>query len=260
MNQAMLWLAGELARPGATIRTERAPAFYARTGSLWGDTVALLHPPYTLWHMSYAAVGAALAPSLHWPLFWLTLFAFFMGTGVAAHALDELNGRPLGTGFSNGALKVLGVGGLLLAVAPVYWAWDLVSFWVLPLALAGGFLVAAYCLEWWNGAVHTDLGFGLAWGAFPVLAGFVVQTGTVSPEALLAAAGAAVFSLAQRSLSTPARLVRRKTRVAAARLDLRDGSVVTWDRERLLRAWEGPLKYLSMAAPLLAAALVLRHV
>ena len=39
---------------------EARPAFYALTGGGWRDYVTLLHPPYTLWHLSYVAIGAAL--------------------------------------------------------------------------------------------------------------------------------------------------------------------------------------------------------
>ena len=73
------------------------PAFYALRRGGWRDWVTLLHPPYTLWHLSYVAVGAALAPHFHLDRLLWALVAFFLAMGVAAHALDELNGRPLRT-------------------------------------------------------------------------------------------------------------------------------------------------------------------
>ena len=36
------------------------PAFYALQPGGWRDYVTLLHPPYTAWHLSYVAIGAAL--------------------------------------------------------------------------------------------------------------------------------------------------------------------------------------------------------
>ena len=42
-----------------TRRTARV--LRALTGG-WRDYVTLLHPPYTVWHLSYVAIGAALAP------------------------------------------------------------------------------------------------------------------------------------------------------------------------------------------------------
>ena len=45
-------------------RLER-PAFYALRPGGWRDLITLLHPPYTAWHLSYVAFGAAAAPELH---------------------------------------------------------------------------------------------------------------------------------------------------------------------------------------------------
>ena len=41
---------------------EERPAFYALQPGGWRDYVTLLHPPYTAWHLSYVAIGAATAP------------------------------------------------------------------------------------------------------------------------------------------------------------------------------------------------------
>ena len=36
---------------------EPRPAFYALAQGGWRDYVTLLHLPYTLWHLSYVAIG-----------------------------------------------------------------------------------------------------------------------------------------------------------------------------------------------------------
>ena len=80
------------------------PAFYAlRTGG-WRDLVTLLHPPYTAWHLSYVAIGAAAAPHIYANRLIAALGAFFLAVGISAHALDELQGHPLGTKLSRAAL------------------------------------------------------------------------------------------------------------------------------------------------------------
>ena len=95
------------------------PAFYGRTGRQWGDILTLLHPPYTAWHLSYVVYGASVASELDLVRLGGTLAAFFFGTGIAAHAIDELHSRPLGTKLNSSVLLALGVGGLAgsLAVA-----------------------------------------------------------------------------------------------------------------------------------------------
>ena len=73
-----------------------APAYYAARTTGWRrDVWALLHPPYTAWHLSYVLIGASLAPTVSLVRLIATLLAFFLAVGIAAHALDELRGRPL---------------------------------------------------------------------------------------------------------------------------------------------------------------------
>src|SRR5207302_11517449 len=92
------------------------PAFYALRSGGWRDLVTLLHPPYSAWHLSYVALGAAAAPHIHADRLGAALGAFFLAVGISAHALDELRGRPLQTKLSRRSLIVLATVGLLGAV------------------------------------------------------------------------------------------------------------------------------------------------
>src|SRR5438093_11782475 len=117
------------------------PAFYAlRTGG-WRDLITLLHPPYTAWHLSYVALGAAAAPVVHGDRVAAALVAFFLGVGVCAHALDELNGRPLGTALSDRTLVALAAVGLAGAIGIGVAGVVIVSVQPAPLVAAGGFIV-----------------------------------------------------------------------------------------------------------------------
>ncbi len=99
--------------------TGRTPAWYAQRGGRAADLVTLLHIPYTAWHLGYVAIGAALAPVIEWRVLVGTLLAFAVGLGVSAHALDELHGRPLRTGLSDGQLVGLAVAGFVIVGASV---------------------------------------------------------------------------------------------------------------------------------------------
>jgi hypothetical protein len=186
------------------------PAFYALRSGGWRDYVTLLHLPYTAWHLSYVAIGAALAPHFHAERLWLALAAFFLALGVAAHALDELNGRPLRTQIPSSVLVALAVGTLAGSLAIGVYAARSWGWWLLVFVGVGGVLVPAYNLEWLGGAIHNAAGLGLSWGAFPVLTAYFVEAQTIRVEAIGAAAFATVLILAQRTLSTPVREARRK--------------------------------------------------
>jgi len=235
---------------------EDRAAFYALSPGGWRDYWTLLHPPYTLWHLSYVVIGASLAPEVN--VRWLleTLAAFFLAMGVAAHALDELNGRPLRTRIPDGVLVTLAVVGLGGAIALGVHGTMEVSPWLWAFIGAGGFLVVAYNLELFGGAFHSDLWFALAWGALPVLTAAFAQTASVSVAALLAAAACAAISAAQRVLSTPVRRLRRSVRSVRGEVELADGSTEALDATALRAAPEDALRWLSFAMPLLAAGLL----
>jgi hypothetical protein len=230
------------------------PAYYAPTGTRAGDLIAVLHPPYTAWHLAYVAIGASLGPALDWLRLGGTALAFFLGTGIATHALDELHDRPLRTGLSNRALLVLVVGGYAGAVGVAVAGVVVISPWVLAWAALGIALASGYALSihpW----LHSELGFALAWGAFPVLAGHWAQAEGFSLPVLAVAAAATILSLVQHGLSSPARFVRRTTQAASASFKLEDGTD-RWSRERLLATWERPLRLLGWAVVLLGAGLL----
>ena len=234
---------------------EIGPAFYAPpAGSRTRDILALLHPPYTAWHLAYVALGAGLAPDLDWWRLAGTLMAFFLGTGIAAHALDEWRDRPLRTGLSDRALLALGVGGFAAALGVAVAGSFVISPWVFAWAVPGILLAAGYVLEW-NHRLHSNLGFAITWGAFPVLVGYWAQAETIAPAALAMGAAATVLSLTQRALSTPARFVRRSAIDASVTLDVGEENE-TWDRDRLLDTWEWPLKLLTATVVLLAISLL----
>ena len=216
------------------------PAFYALESGGWRDYLTVLHLPYTGWHLSYVVIGAALAPELQGRRLLAALVAFFLALGIGAHALDELNGRPLRTRIPDRvliSLAAVSIGGAIAIGIAASLLW---TPWLLIFVAAGGFLVVAYNLELFGGAFHSDLWFGLAWGAFPLLTAYFVTAERLGDTAALGAAFALVTSLAQRTLSTQVRAIRRQGAGDPA----------------MLGAPEAVLRLLSLAMPVLAAALL----
>ena len=232
------------------------PAWYALERGGWRDYVTLLHPPYTAWHLSYVVIGGCLAPVGAWERLGAAVAAFALAVGVGAHALDELNGRPLRTKIPDRVLvglasvSVLGACAIGVVGAVTFEAWLAL---LIPIGL---FLVLAYNLELAGGRFHSDLWFGLAWGGFPVLCGYAAVAGDVRGVTVLAGVFAVLLSLAQRALSSHVRYVRRRVIAVVGELELADASREPLDARRLTAPAETGLRLLSLATVVLAATMV----
>ena len=232
------------------------PAFYAvgrGTGGL-RDWVTLLHPPYTLWHLSYVAIGASLVPDLVWWRLAGTLLAFFLAVGIGAHALDELRGRPLATGIPT---LVLAIAATLSITTAMVMGLIVGGLKLLPFIVLGGVLVVGYNLELFGGWLHNDIGFAAAWGAFPVIVGAYAQHWSISPAAVVGAGAAFFLSLGQRALSTPARDLRRRASAVSASVTFADGRRRELGRTDLLAPLERALRAFTFAVVTTAVALLL---
>ncbi len=243
------------AAPGAQVTAR--PAYYAAGPGRWRDWWTLLHPPYTAWHLAYVVIGASLAPHVRLSTLLATLLAFFLAVGLAAHALDEYHGRPLRTQIPGAVLLTVAIVALAGAVGLGVVGVSRVGWVLVPFMVAGPLLVVAYNAELFGGIVHTDVGFAAAWGAFPLLTSYVAQTGTVSAGSALAAGAAFAFSAAQRSLSTPARLIRRRSTSVTGVISLTDGTTLPVDADRMLAPLERALRAMVWSIVLLAAALAI---
>ena len=235
----------------------RTPAFYAMDATdRWKEYVNLLHIPYTLWHLSYVALGAAVAPSLHPDRLMGTLLAFFLAVGIGAHALDELQDRPLRTRIPPRILAGLAAVSLVGAMVLGMVAALTITMWILPFVAFGGFIAVAYNLGIWHNRFHSDFWFAFAWGAFPVLTSYWINSLSLNVVPVLLACGCFTFSLAQRSLSTQVRTVRRKTLSVQGTMEMADGSVDRIDISRMLLIPERALRLLSLTTVVFAVALL----
>ncbi len=233
-----------------------APAFYAARQGGWRDYWTLLHPPYTVWHLSYVLLGAAVAPAPDPRIVGGAMVAFGLAVGVAAHAFDELNGRPLQTRIPSPVLVALGASALLAAVAIGLVGATMFGPLFLLFVAGGAALVVLYAFE--VPLVHTDIGFALGWGAFPVIATAFASGAHPVPSAL-AALAAALLSLAQRRLSTRARSIRRRATALGGEIVYSDGTRETIDAHALIGAPEGALSILWVAVLAVSLGVLLAH-
>lgn len=200
-------------------------------------------------------VGACLAPRIDGTRLLATVLAFFCAVGIAAHALDEINGHPLRTRIADRALWLAAVVALAAAVGLGIAGVPRVGAGLVAFIAVGPVLVLGYNLELFGGRLHSDVGFAASWGAFPTLTGYFAQAERLDLVAVLAAAATFGLSYAQRSLSTPARLLRRRVTAVEGSLTMNDGTVRRLDERVLLRPLELALHALSWSMVALAVAL-----
>jgi hypothetical protein len=105
--------------------------------------------------------------------------------------------------------------------------------------------------------IHTDLGFAASWGAFPLLTGYVAQAEGLGVAAALGAVAALGFSYAQRTLSTPSRVLRRRVSHVEGSVVMADGTIHPLDGATLRRPLERALQTLSWSMVALAVGFVI---
>ena len=238
--------------------TGNVPSFYALPGTRgWHDYLNLLHLPYTLWNMSLVVLGATIAPVIHVDRLLGTLLAFFLAVGIAAHALDELNGRPMGTRIPSPVLVILAIVSLSGAMALGIVAGVLETPWIFAFVGFGGFIVVAYNLGIWNDRFHSDYWLAFSWGAFPVLTSYWVNALRFDFAVIVVALACFLVTLVQRTLSTPVRTVRRRAVRVEGFIELTNGERIILDSKILIAASERALLLLAVTFVVLSIGLLI---
>lgn len=166
--------------------------------------VGMLFLPYTGMCISFSIVGSLLSPTtIMWDRIVAIVIIYFAALGISAHAADNMGSKkkPWGDLFSNLELLIMLVCGLVVAYAiGAYY----IIFYVpllLPIAILEGFFLFAYNYEIWNGFFHNNIWFAISWGSMPLLAGYVMQTNSISYVPLLISTAAFLISYIEIKLS-----------------------------------------------------------
>jgi hypothetical protein len=173
--------------------------------------IGLLFLPYTGMVLSYTIIGAMLAERIYWDRVGAMATIYFLALGIGAHALDAVGSKhvkPWGTVFSDGSLWALALSSITIAYAIGIYYMVLYTPLLTLIALAEGFFLFAYNLEWFGGRFHTDAWFAVSWGGLPVLAGHILQTNRLSLTALVVAIATGFFSLVEIKASRPYKALR----------------------------------------------------
>ncbi len=241
--------------------TVQRPAWYTLGGrGVLTDLVNLLHPPYTLWHLSYVVIGIALAPVINMDRSLAVIIAFFLGLGIGAHALDETMGNPLKTKLSRQKLYLIGLSSLTVATAIGAYYVITLSVLLLPIILVEVFFALAYNLETFNKRFHNTIVFSISWGVLPFLTGYFVNSLSVSLGALLTSLAIGLLTYVQRTLSLQARAVRRNIDSPIRALKLENGEEIQVSASDLISPAEKSLKALTLTIFIFAIALICQRI
>jgi hypothetical protein len=235
------------------------PSFYARPRFLRRQRLqewwTVLHPPYTMLHLSLVTIGACLVGPVNATRLVETLVAFFLALGIGAHALDELNGRPLKTTIPKWQLVTAAVVGICGALGLGVVGMFLVSYYLAFFMVVGAFVAVSYNLELFSGRLHNGLVLTLGWGAFPILTSYYAQHATLGVAVIVVAIFGALITQIQRILSTPARELRRRTASVEGTLTRADGSTTAITPQTILLPLERALMTLCWLGVTMAVAL-----
>jgi len=237
------------------------PAWYTVEGhGVFADLVNLLHPPYTLWHLSYVLIGIALSPTIYLDRSIAVLLSFFLGLGIGAHALDETMGNPLKTRLSKQKLYLIGFSSLTIAsIVGAYYVLTL-SVLLLPIILIEVFFALSYNLESFDKRFHNTTVFSISWGVIPFIAGYFINTLSISFGVFLGAIAIGLLTYVQRTLSIQARSVRRNGGSPIKALKLENGEEVLISAHELISPAEKSLKALTLTVFIFAIALICQRI
>lgn len=172
--------------------------------------VGMTFLPYTLMNVSYVAIGSLLAPTVHLDRLGAMALVYLLAVGVTAHALDAMApNKPWGTIITEFQFLAIALAALVPALAiGLYY-----SLFFAPLLILVGipelFFLAAYNLELFKGRFHTEAWFAFSWGFLPVLAGFVVQTNTLSLAPLAGGVFGFLTAYVEANASRPYKALRK---------------------------------------------------
>jgi len=175
--------------------------------------IGMLFLPYTGMCISFTIIGSMLSESIAWDRVLSIFIIYFLALGVSAHAADNLGSKkikPWGNFFSIFELRLMVIGGL--SVSYVLGIYYIITFapLLLIIAIIEGFFLFAYNFELFNGLFHNNFWFAVSWGSLPLLAGFVIQTNSISLLSLITSIMAFLVAYIEIRLSRKYKELKRK--------------------------------------------------
>ena len=175
--------------------------------------IGMLFLPYTGMCISFTIIGSMLSESIVWDRVLSIFIIYFLALGVSAHAADNLGSKknkPWGNFFTTFELKLMVIGGLSVSYTlGIYYAITFAPL-LLIIAILEGFFLFAYNFELFNGFFHNNFWFAVSWGSLPLLAGFVIQTNSISILSLFSSTIAFLVAYSEIRISRVYKELKRR--------------------------------------------------
>ena len=157
-------------------------------------SLGILFLPYTSIVTCFAAWGSLSGPFEIERLVAVSIM-YFLAVGISAHFLDAVGGKTKPWGMlpkkkiTTIALISLGI----VFTIGFYYAF-LDSPLLIPIGIIEAFFLFAYNLELFGGKFHNNASTIFSWGILPVFAGSAIQTNSITIEAVIYSAIAAIIT------------------------------------------------------------------
>ncbi len=175
--------------------------------------IGMLFLPYTGMCISFTIIGSMLSESILWDRVLSIFIIYFLALGVSAHAADNLGSKkikPWGNFFTTFELKLMVIGGLSVSYTIGIYYIIIFTPLLLIIAIMEGFFLFAYNFELFNGFFHNNFWFAVSWGSLPLLAGFVIQTNSISILSLFSSTIAFLIAYSEIRISRIYKELKRK--------------------------------------------------
>ncbi|MGD1836593.1 MAG: hypothetical protein ACPKPY_00860 [Nitrososphaeraceae archaeon] len=177
--------------------------------------IGMLFLPYTGMCISFSIIGSLISETIFWDRVLAIFLIYFFGLGISAHALDNIGSkiRPWGNYFTKKELKFMTICGICISYSIGLYYVVTVAPLLLIIGILEGFFLFAYNLELFKGYFHTNFWFALSWGSLPLLAGYIIQTNSISILAILCAIIVFIFSYLEIRFSRDYKKLKKTTEI-----------------------------------------------
>lgn len=147
----------------------------------------MLFLPYTGMCISFVVWGSLLTGSADFERLAVLVLIYFVALGIGAHVADNIGSKktkPWGNLFNKRQSWLIILACLAFSYGlGLYYALLYAPLLIL-IGIIEGFFLFAYNFELFSGMFHKNYWFALSWGMLPFLAGFAIQTNTITPVSL----------------------------------------------------------------------------